>query len=145
MTQRTEAQYAEVERARRDAQTDTVLVIEAVLTEQQRAQILAATAAPGTGLHGAAVADVLDIYADHDAHLEWTEPFYDNLPDDFYAAIGYDPDAEVPSGYTSALDHYMHGIVLSRAVLACAILVQAVPDRETVQTLAVKALEHRKS
>lgn len=140
----TEEHYRQAEHARSSAMSAAVLAVEAALTEEERAQILAATAGPGTSLHGAAVADVLDILANHDAHLEWTEPFYDSDPRllaVLYAAIDYDPEADLPGTPEGMYGQYLRGIVLSRAVLARALLMRERPDVQSVTTLAAKALE----
>lgn len=139
----TEARYRRAESARRFAQTSSVLAVEEALTEEERATILTRCAGPGTNLHGAKVADVLDIYANHDARLEWTEPFYeeDARMRMLYRVIGHDPDADLPDERDAMFNAYLVGITLSRAVLARALLMEAVPDTDSVQALAVKALE----
>lgn len=56
---------------------DPALLIEQVLTEDERARFLAAAIRVNPQLEGAHVADLLSIYDDADAFLDRRERFYD--------------------------------------------------------------------
>ncbi|MGH2869347.1 MAG: hypothetical protein ACRDZY_00695 [Acidimicrobiales bacterium] len=54
------------------------LAVEAALTPDERTAIKRRTVARNPSMAGASVADILEITADVDGFLEWTEPFYDD-------------------------------------------------------------------
>jgi hypothetical protein len=112
---------------------DVYLATEAGLTPEQREQLLELAFREAPRLRGAHVADVLDIFDDHDYCLHWTEPFYEQHP------IVWPEDAEAPGPDKAKI----RGV----AVLTAAILAQAVPEwsaveaiiRSTVGVLAARA------
>src|SRR5256885_2278758 len=60
--------------------TKTLLAIEAAMSPEDQRALLDKAAVQNYWLRGAKVADVLDVYYDHDAFLERTEPFWDAHP-----------------------------------------------------------------
>jgi hypothetical protein len=139
MTNEDELTIEQAEAGRQRAMTRSALAVEAAMTEEDKARFLGLTAPPGSGLNGAAVADVLDIYADHDECLEWTEPFYDSVAyADVCASIGHVPEVRV---VPTPEQWYMHSMTVSHAVLARAVLEQGVPDMENVLALVVAATD----
>jgi hypothetical protein len=134
----TPEQIAADERCRQSAMSRSVLAVEAAMSSEDKARFLALTAFPGSNLNGAAVADVLDLYADHDECLQWTEPFFDgDAIEAVYAAIDHVDDVRP---LPTSEEWYMRAMVASRATLARAVLAQDVPDVESVRDLAVAAL-----
>jgi hypothetical protein len=53
------------------------LSVEAILSDEEKAQFLRAIHRSTRGFDGAGVADVIDIFEDHDMHLNITEPLYE--------------------------------------------------------------------
>lgn len=71
------------DQAYRDARHKAVMAVTEALSEIEQDRILDATRFLYHNLTGAGVADILDILADHDSHLFWTEPLYDEHRTDY--------------------------------------------------------------
>jgi hypothetical protein len=116
-----------------DIRTRAVLAIERAMPETDRQAIL--DRFRHSVLNGAAVADILDILDNHDFLLEYREPFYEDGHDHQVWAI-----LQVP---TVAYPEVMPPIqlrIMSYAVMARALLEQAVPNPQNVATLVRTAM-----
>ena len=89
MTEYTDAELAAMDRAWREERHQTLMRVTAALTDGQSAAVQERFFERNPHYHGAGVADILDVLADHDAHLDVTEDARYGL---CYQAL--DPDGE---------------------------------------------------
>lgn len=66
--------------------TKAVLAVEEAMSEETKTDFLERVFAVNPQLRGAKVADVLDIFADADAYIEVTEPWWNRRTEDFAGA-----------------------------------------------------------
>lgn len=114
-----------------DVTSQAALAIQSALTEADRQRLLGKF--HHTGLDGADVADILDILDNGDALLDLREPFYED---------GGFQEALVGLGWTDTREDYAGRLrlrLVGFAVLAVALLTDAVPTAGSVSRLAARA------
>lgn len=142
----TDEDYRAAEHIRADVLTHAVLAIERWMPEEDRRKIL--DRFRHSNLDGAPVTDILDILDNRDALLALREPFYEEgLHEQVRAALGwpaqeddqdayFDMDRLDRDAYTAQL---MRARLIGLAILAVALLTDAVPTVEAVTDLVYAA------
>lgn len=116
---------------RDDARTKAAFAVEEAMKPVDRYRLLTYAVSNQPAFEGARVADVLDLYDDHDALLGWREPFTQKHGPRVDAAL----DIEVGSP-----TNLLRGFVAMYATLACAVLMEGEPLPQDVIELARNAV-----
>ena len=119
---------------RDEARTKAALAVEHVMPGGDKLAFMGWVVEQNPQFRGASIADVLDIYDDHDALLAWREPFWEKHADRVQAALGYNPDEDAGTP-----TYFLRAAIASYATLACAVLMEGEPLPADVITLAEQA------